>query len=184
MTTDLRATMLLRIGELIESSTKDTVEAQFSVIYERLSDFKWFPGKGDGKANRSFKHWKILIEIGFDSFTVEFLENSLISQQGVVKIMPYHSQANKATSYPLGSMIVSTHRLYWEILEMYFSWKDYSLTHHNCQHFVKNFLDRFWSEMSSKSDHAEKIYYTNTGNATLQARAASFLTKKGSRSKS
>ncbi|KAG0273819.1 hypothetical protein BGZ95_010363 [Linnemannia exigua] len=184
MTADLRATMLFRIAELIESSTKDTAEAQFSVIYGRLREFKMLPGRGDTKSNRGFKHWKVLIEIGFDKFTVEFLENSLISQQGVVKILPYDPQTEEETSYALGSMTISTHRLYREILEMYFSWKDYSLTDRNCQHFVKNFLERFWSEMSSKSDHAKGIYYRDTDRATLKARIASFFSRHGSRSRS
>ncbi|KAF9901146.1 hypothetical protein EC991_006461 [Linnemannia zychae] len=176
--------MLLDIGALIESSTKNTLEVKFFVIYEQLKDLKLLPGKGNGKVNRDFKHWKILMEIGFDNLTVEFLENKSNNGQGVVKIEKYTSQSGNDLREKLGSIIISTHRLYWEILAMHFSWNEYSVVDRNCQHFVKGFLERFWIDMTNKTEHAKRIYCRNTERPTLKLRIASFFTKRGIRSRS
>ncbi|KAF9090323.1 hypothetical protein BGX29_011538 [Mortierella sp. GBA35] len=78
-TSTLRATMGKRIEALVATSTGDTLEGKIYIMYERLNDLqRLLPGKDDGERFRKIKHWRLVIQIGFDCFTLEFLENSIV----------------------------------------------------------------------------------------------------------
>ncbi|KAG0273820.1 hypothetical protein BGZ95_010364 [Linnemannia exigua] len=156
---DRRASMLVQIGALVDSATHDKIPMRISVIYTPIKDLRWlFPNSGSESLS-GFKHWTLLIEYGFDADTktVEFMENSLVSSEGLVNVAPYDRIKSTDQIYHLGNLRISTNTLYREILNMYFDWKAYSLTHRNCQHFVKDFLERFWPEILSPSERAKKI---------------------------
>ncbi|KAK3831999.1 MAG: hypothetical protein J3R72DRAFT_238538 [Linnemannia gamsii] len=174
------------IQALIKSSSTDVVKGKLYVIYERLSNFKWLPGNGDGKAGRAFKHWRLLIEIGFDSFTLEFLENSLISRQGVVILSPFSRSTDSATTYFLCNISIDTNTLYKHIETLFILWTAYSITNNNCQHFVQSFLFRYHMEncLSNRTPHFWRIYDEAYEGVTKTARIASYFSEMGSRSKS
>ncbi|KAG0372887.1 hypothetical protein BGX24_012452 [Mortierella sp. AD032] len=123
---------------LVGGATDDVIQGRLYAMYERLYDLRWLPGNSYGEFARGAKHWKLVFEIGYDSFTVEFLEDSLISRYGMVKVAPYSPHTEPATKYLLGTITTSTLWLYSDILELFSAWKEYSLVSHNCQHFVKD----------------------------------------------
>ncbi|KAF9131034.1 hypothetical protein BGW39_002345 [Mortierella sp. 14UC] len=186
MAPNIRENMKNSIEALVESSSADVVQGKFYIIYERLSDFKWLPGNGDGESGRAFKHWKLLIRIGFDSFTVEFLENSLISRQGLVIVSPFDSSTNPATTYYLADISIDTETLYKRILAFFNAWTVYSIKCGNCQHFVQHFLLHYQSEghLTNQTAHFYKVYNGLFRGTTKTSRVASFFCRMGSRSKS
>ncbi|KAF9901144.1 hypothetical protein EC991_006459 [Linnemannia zychae] len=143
MSPDARKIMEKSIMALVDTATDDIVTGRVYVIYETLAGFKWLFGDRDGESYREIKHWKLVIEIGFDSFILEFLENSLISKEGLIKVRKYNPTTDLQTKYYLGNITVSTLELYIHILELFFSWRDYDVAFCNCQHFVQRFLNHY-----------------------------------------
>ncbi|KAG0055713.1 hypothetical protein BGZ90_005692, partial [Linnemannia elongata] len=141
----LRVSMAKRIQDLVDDATDDRMNGKVSVVYERLGDFQWLPGKGDGEFLRWIKHWRLIIQLGFDTFTLEFLENSIVSHQRVLLVSPYDQGAsNNATPYLMGYLKgLSTEVLCKWVQEQSEIWKEYNTLTNNCQHFVHEFLARF-----------------------------------------
>ncbi|KAF9145831.1 hypothetical protein BGX30_006603 [Mortierella sp. GBA39] len=137
--------MAKRIQDMVDDSTDDKMDGKVSIVYERLGDLQWLPGKGDGEFLRRIKHWRLIIQLGFDAFTLEFLENSIVSYQGVLLVSPYDQGAsNNATPYTVGYLKgLSTEELYKWIKDQSKIWKEYNLLTNNCQHFVHAFLAHF-----------------------------------------
>ncbi|KAK3810387.1 MAG: hypothetical protein J3Q66DRAFT_373407 [Benniella sp.] len=162
--TTLRATMNELIEELISTSTNDPVGGKIYIMYERLGDLQWLPGKGDGKFLRSIKHWRLVIQLGFDCITLEFLENSLISHQGVVLVGAFDpskidtrgrggdlgsdgQQQSAITLYHIGDLAeLSSEVLFKWIQKQFLSRTEYNILKNNCQHFVYDFLAHFEKE--------------------------------------
>ncbi|KAK3831998.1 MAG: hypothetical protein J3R72DRAFT_425264 [Linnemannia gamsii] len=88
---DRRASTLVQIGALIETATHDKVDVRTSLIYTPTEDLEWLFSNSNDESFRVFKHWTLLIEYGLvtDTITVEFMENSLDSKEGLVKVTPY-----------------------------------------------------------------------------------------------
>ncbi|KAK3815539.1 MAG: hypothetical protein J3R72DRAFT_461613 [Linnemannia gamsii] len=157
----LRATMDELIEELISTSTDDPVEGKIYIMYERLGDFQWLPGKGDGKFLRRIKHWRLVIQLGFDCITLEFLENSLVSRQGVVLVGAYDPSKihrgvrgdlgpdgqQQPTLYHIGDLAgLSSEVLFKWIQEQFRLKTEYNVLQDNCQDFVYDFLAHFEKE--------------------------------------
>ncbi|KAG0200101.1 hypothetical protein BGX33_011226 [Mortierella sp. NVP41] len=152
----LRATMGKRIEALVATSTGDTLEGKIYIMYERLNDLqRLLPGKDDGERFRKIKHWRLVIQIGFDCFTLEFLENSIVSQQGVVMVGPYNQESSQRTLYPIGDLRISTEVLFNWTQEQFNEWTVYNLFQKNCQHFVHHFLAFVEKEgyLTNRTDH-------------------------------
>ncbi|KAF9546432.1 hypothetical protein EC957_009781 [Mortierella hygrophila] len=159
-----RATMDEVIKELISTSTDNPVDGKIYIMYERLGDFQWLPGKGDGKFLRRFKHWCLVIQLGFDCITLEFFENSQISRQGVVMVGafdpsridtrvrggdlgPDDQQQPAMAFYHIGDLAgLSSEVLFRWIQEQFRSRTEYNVLQNNCQHFVYDFLAHFEKE--------------------------------------
>ncbi|KAG0273818.1 hypothetical protein BGZ95_010362 [Linnemannia exigua] len=159
MSPDPRQQMEKSIMSLIGRATNDVIQGKIYVMYVRLADLSWLPGKSYGEMFRGAKHWKLVFEIGFDKFTVEFLEDSLISRQGMVRVEPYNPETDPATKYLLGAITISSFWLYSDILELFSAWKQYSLVGRNCQHFVKDLVHRYDKAgfMSDHTDHFREL---------------------------
>ncbi|KAF9131033.1 hypothetical protein BGW39_002344 [Mortierella sp. 14UC] len=155
MSQDDRDNMEKNIRSLIDISTDDVVKGQLYVIYETLAGFRWLFGNHDGEKNRVIKHWKLVIEIGFDSFILEFLENSLTSRHGLIKVRKYNPQFDPEKKYFLGNINISTQELYTHILELFFNWREYNVAFCNCQHFVQRFVNHYQNKgcMSNQTPH-------------------------------
>ncbi|KAF9901147.1 hypothetical protein EC991_006462 [Linnemannia zychae] len=130
MAPNIRRDMETSIRALIDSSSTDIIQGKLYIIYERLSDFRWLPGNGDGESGSAFKHWKLLIVIGFDSFTLEFMENSLISRQGLVMVSPFDLSTSRATAYYLADITIDTETLYKRIQAFFGGWTVYNTPTH------------------------------------------------------
>ncbi|KAF9145828.1 hypothetical protein BGX30_006600 [Mortierella sp. GBA39] len=156
----LRAAMAKRIQDMVDDSTDDKMDGKVSIVYERLGDLQWLPGKGDGEFLRRIKHWRLIIQLGFDAFTLEFLENSIVSHQGVLIVGTYDQvESRNATAYPVGNLKgLSTEELYKWIQEQSGIWKEYNLLKNNCQHFVHAFLAHFENlGYLTRTDHLEAV---------------------------
>ncbi|KAF9543178.1 hypothetical protein EC957_001240 [Mortierella hygrophila] len=150
--------MAKRIQDMVDNSTAEKMDGKVSIVYERLGDLQWLPGKGDGEFLRRIKHWRLVIQLGFDAFTLEFLENSIVSHQGVLIVGTYDQvESRNATAYLVGDLKgLSTEVLYKWIQEESEIWKDYNLRKKNCQHFVQKFLADFETYLS-RTDHLEAV---------------------------
>ncbi|KAF9903162.1 hypothetical protein EC991_004108 [Linnemannia zychae] len=193
----LREVMDKRIKELVSNSTDDPVSGKVYIMYERLGDFQWLPGKGDGKFLRSIKHWRLVIQLGFDCITLEFLENSLISHQGVVLVSAFDpsridtrsredlgsegQQQSEVSLYHIGDLTgLSSEVLFKWIQNEFQSWKEYNVIKNNCQHFVHAFLAYFDEKgyLVNRSNH----FVTNApvvGVESLEASAGSGMQSSG-----
>lgn len=141
----LRAAMAKCIQDMVDDSTDNKMDGKVSVVYEHLDDLKWLPVKGNGEFLRRIKHWRLIIQLGSNAFTLEFIENSIVSSQGVLLVGPYSQGAsNNATPYPVGYLQgLSTEVLSKWIQEQSEIWKEYNTLTNNCQHFVHEFLAHF-----------------------------------------
>lgn len=162
------------------------IHGELYIIYERLADFKWFPGKGDGAALRDFKHWKLLIVLGEERITVEFLEHrGLFSRQGhlLVKRVPQH-YAGKL--YLLGKLTLCPRELYEDLLHSLYEWTDYDVRRTNCQRFVIDFLINLHASLHSYTPHLRKLLYEAPAytRVPVKRRFASLFDTLGSRSRS
>ncbi|KAF9147541.1 hypothetical protein BG015_010790 [Linnemannia schmuckeri] len=140
----LRPAMKQMIHDMVEMSTTDQVEGKVYIVYERVGDLQWLPGKGDGESFRQIKHWRLVVQLGFDCFTLEFLENSLVSQQGIVMVGAFDAgdfHQKGTTRYPLGDLSeMSSYVMFKWIQDEFSKWTTYNLRKRNCQHFVRHFL--------------------------------------------
>ncbi|KAG0064820.1 hypothetical protein BGZ89_008819 [Linnemannia elongata] len=130
---------------MVDDSTDYKMDGKVSVVYEHLDDLKWLPVKGNGEFLRRIKHWRLIIQLGSNAFTLEFIENGIVSSQGVLLVGPYSQGAsNNATPYLVGYLQgLSTEVLSKWIQEQSEIWKEYNTLTNNCQHFVHEFLAHF-----------------------------------------
>ncbi|KAG0288694.1 hypothetical protein BGZ97_006692, partial [Linnemannia gamsii] len=129
-----------RIEDMIDMSTDDPVEGKVYIVYERLGDLQWLPGKGYGESWRLSKHWLLVIQLGFDWFTLEFQEDS---GEGIVIVGAFdpanmHGPGRKI--YALGKLTMSSEEMFSWIQKQFHEWTYYNLRKRNCQHFVRAFL--------------------------------------------
>ncbi|KAF9543181.1 hypothetical protein EC957_001243 [Mortierella hygrophila] len=130
---------------MVDNSTAEKMDGKVSIVYERLGDLQWLPGKGDRELLRRIKHWRLTIQLGFDAFTLKFLENSIVSHQGILIVGTYDQvESRNATAYLVGDLKgLSTEVLYKWIQEQSKIWKVYNMLTNNCQPFVHVFLADF-----------------------------------------
>ncbi|GJJ68049.1 hypothetical protein EMPS_00395 [Entomortierella parvispora] len=161
------------------------IEGELYIIYERLADFKWLPGRGDGQKLRDFKHWKLLIVLGEERITVEFLENHFLSQQGqlLVERFPQH-YAGKV--FLLGKLTLCPRELYEWFLHSLYEYTKYDILRRNCQGFVVEFLIDLHTSLHSRTPHLETLLdgVPNYKRVPVKRRLASLFKSLGSRSKS
>lgn len=133
------------IQGMVDNASKDEMDGKVFIVYKSVGDFDWLFGSGDGESWREFKHWRLVIQLGFDCFTLEYLENSIVSHEGVVVVGAFDLQApNSLTLYHLGDLkALSTEVLYNWIKEESRSRKPYNVIVNNCHQFVHRFLADF-----------------------------------------
>ncbi|KAG0063019.1 hypothetical protein BGZ90_002858 [Linnemannia elongata] len=138
---NLRAAVAKRIQDMVDDAIDGKMDGKVSIIYEYLDDLKWLPVKGNGEFLRRIKHWRLIIQLGSNVLTLEFIENSISSSQGVLLVGPYGQGAsNNATPYLVGYLKgLSTEMLSKWIQEHSEIWKEYNTLTNNCQHFVHEF---------------------------------------------
>ncbi|KAF9145830.1 hypothetical protein BGX30_006602 [Mortierella sp. GBA39] len=170
------------IRHLIEESTDDVVGGEIYIIYERLSELNWLPWDGDGQTNRFFKHWRLVVFIGFDRYKIEYLENSKVSKQGVVMVSAYNPDVDNATLYLLSKISIDSKTFFRELLALFSDWTYYSIKRQNCQHFVHGFLEKLKYCIVDKTPHFWGL--RNSENEVhFSGRIGSLFNTFGSRSK-
>jgi hypothetical protein len=181
----LRPTIKQRIEDMIDMSTDDPVEGKVYIVYERLGDLKWLPGKGDGESWRGIKHWRLVIQLGFDWFTLEFLENSLISRQGIVIVNafdPANIHRPGAKVYALGKLTMSSEEMFSWIQKKFHEWTYYNLRKRNCQHFVRTFFQFVQGKyLSQETQHFRDLQRRSgrmLGGFGLKSRSSSFTSEE------
>lgn len=131
---------------MVDNSSDDRMDGKVYVVYERIGALQWLlPGESAGEDMRWCKHWRLVIQLGFDWFTLEFVENSLLSLQGVVMAGSFDPEAaSDAILYHVGDLKeMSTMVLYRWIKDEFRSKVPYNVLVNNCQHFVLRFLSEF-----------------------------------------
>ncbi|KAF9147542.1 hypothetical protein BG015_010791 [Linnemannia schmuckeri] len=140
MTPDLREASQRRLQALLDNSSDCEVRGTISIIYEQLTHLTWVPGYRDNNTSPKSKHWKLVIQLGFDKFVLEFLENNQESHEGLVLVSPYTPSMKKYNTYLLGNIVINMLTFYRDISFMLTNCTAYSITNCNCQHFVQGFL--------------------------------------------
>ncbi|KAF9546431.1 hypothetical protein EC957_009780 [Mortierella hygrophila] len=157
-----------RFQDLIDNSTKEKCKGRLIITYERLwalqGALNWL-NDGNNSDLRSFKHWRLVLFIGFDQFELDFNENSEQRGEGVLTAHTY-TDTKKIKGYEMGEMEIDTETLYTELMAMFLTMSSYSVTSQNCQHFVIMFVQKFNIYMTSKTEHYEGIHRKNPNHVT------------------
>ncbi|KAF9543180.1 hypothetical protein EC957_001242 [Mortierella hygrophila] len=150
------------IKHLVEESTDEVFCGEIYIIYERLDDLYWLPWDGDGKTNRAFKHWILVVSIGFDSYKIEYREDKYVSKQGVVLVSEYNPDVESAKRYLLSKISIDAKTFFKELLTLFSDWNYYSIKRQNCQHFVHGFLEKLKYCIVDRTRHLRRLQ--NAGN--------------------
>ncbi|KAF9090610.1 hypothetical protein BGX29_011369 [Mortierella sp. GBA35] len=129
-----------RINESASTASDEILEGTLSIVYERIQDLRWLPGTGNDDTLKDLKHWKLVIRLGIDCFTLEFLENSIVSTEGLVTVGDYRPGCYDSNEYPLADLRMSTATLFKWITYQFKIWSFYNVATRNCHHFVQEFL--------------------------------------------
>ncbi|KAK3815540.1 MAG: hypothetical protein J3R72DRAFT_461617 [Linnemannia gamsii] len=166
-----------RFQDLIDSSTKNKCKGQLFITYERLEALKgalnWL-SDGNNRHLRSYKHWRLVLIIGFDELELDFNENSEQSGEGVLTA---HKCINtkKFKRYEMGEMMIDTETFFTELMDMFLTMSWYNVTNRNCQHFVIMFVQKFNAYMISKTEHYEGIHRKNPNRVTAASNFGSMF---------
>lgn len=180
MTRINRDAMEQRIQTYLDRSTDILTTGDLFIMYERLQQFQWLPGDGDGKRNRSSKHWKLIIIIGDEKIKIDFAENGNNTEEGIVILSTYDPYQEELQPHFLGNITIDTETLYSNIQDMFLEWREYSIKYCNCQHFVRDFVIHFWNHLSNRDEHIMEV--TAEKGVSLQSRIGSAFNTVGSRS--
>ncbi|KAF9090609.1 hypothetical protein BGX29_011368 [Mortierella sp. GBA35] len=157
------------INNSARTASSDVLEGKLSIVYVRLQNLRWLPGTGNDKVMKEFKHWKMVIRIGLDCFTLEFVENSLVSWEGLLTVGDYNPDCYESKEYPLADLNVSTEVLWSWIKEQFEEWRAYNVAGRNCHSFVRHFLGflRSNGHVANQTDEMWEIvdahpFWTNT----------------------
>ncbi|KAG0200102.1 hypothetical protein BGX33_011227 [Mortierella sp. NVP41] len=165
-----RRAMKAKIDKLAKSASDDIQQGKLSIVYTRLQDLRpYLPGTGNNKFLKDFKHWKLVIRLGFDSFILEFVENSLVGHEGLITVEAYNPGAHDSKEYPLADLRMSKKNLFGWIALKFERWAVYNLVGRNCHHFVRKFL-KFVQEggfVSNETNEFRKIRRLNVIRAVV-----------------
>ncbi|KAF9543179.1 hypothetical protein EC957_001241 [Mortierella hygrophila] len=122
MVTIDRDAMEQRIQNYLDRSTDTRTRGNLYILYERLGQFKWFPGKGDSKRRCESKHWKLVVIIGDDRVIIDFVENGDNTKRGIVILSDYDRYRGNSQLHFLGNITIDTEKLYSDIHDMFTEW--------------------------------------------------------------
>ncbi|KAG0063018.1 hypothetical protein BGZ90_002857, partial [Linnemannia elongata] len=140
---NLRNLMERTIRDMMDSASNEEMTGKVYVVFESIADLQWISA-GDGDSKRWMKHWRLVIQLGFDWFTLEYFQDSVFSLQGLVVVGPFDPEATNApTKYHVGDLKVNMEELSRWIQQEFDSKEEYNVITNNCQDFVHNFLAEF-----------------------------------------
>jgi hypothetical protein len=133
------------IQGMLDHASNHKMDGKVHVMYENVRNVQSLFGDGDGESWRHIKHWRLVIQLGFDCFTLEYFQGTVFTLQGIVVVGPFDLEAeHRETLYHVGDLKgLSTVQLYTWIQDEFHSKESYNVAWNNCQHFVHNFLTEF-----------------------------------------
>ncbi|KAK5809642.1 hypothetical protein F5H01DRAFT_47010 [Linnemannia elongata] len=139
-----RIQMRKTIQGMVDNASKDETNGKVYIVYENIAGLQWM-SPGDGEFMREIKHWRLVIQHGFDWFTLEYLQDSVFALQSLVVVAPFDPAAmNAPTKYHVGDLKgLSSEKLLNWIQEEFNSKEEYNVLTNNCHDFVHNFLATF-----------------------------------------
>ncbi|KAG0063020.1 hypothetical protein BGZ90_002859, partial [Linnemannia elongata] len=92
------------IQGMVDNASKDETNGKVYIVYENIAGLQWM-SPGDGEFMREIKHWRLVIQHGFDWFTLEYLQDSVFALQSLVVVAPFDPAAmNAPTKYHVGDL--------------------------------------------------------------------------------
>ncbi|KAF9543182.1 hypothetical protein EC957_001244 [Mortierella hygrophila] len=154
---DLRTKMRKAIQNMMNNASNDKMNGKVYIVYEIIPDLRWI-SIGEGESGRGLKHWRLVIQLGFDWLTLEYVQDSVFTFHGLVVVGPFDPEATSAAKlYHVGDLKgLNTEELFKWIQDEFYSKEEYNVFTNNCQHFVHNFVAEFEdSGRLSRTGHLE-----------------------------
>lgn len=145
------------IQDLVDNATSEKTNGKVHIAYENIADLRWI-SQGDDDSLRGIKHWRLVIQLGFDAFTLEYLQDSVFTFQGLVMVGPFNPDAtNNPRLYHVGDLReLDSKELFGWIQKEFSSKEQYNVITNNCHDFVHSFLAKFEeSGHLSRTGHLE-----------------------------
>lgn len=132
------------IQDMMDNATSDKTNGKVHIMYENVADLQWI-SQGDDDSMRGIKHWRLVIQLGFDYFTLEYLQDSVFTFQGLVVVGRFNPKAtNNPRLYHVADLKeLDSKELFIWIQEEFSSKDQYNVITNNCHDFVHGFLAHF-----------------------------------------